>query len=212
MEFNVFLKKFQHIPVLTSKLVLTGEADPASLRVQMARWVKAGHLLLLRRGMYVFAELFKKRPDSSFYLASVITAPSYISLESALAYHGLIPEAVYTTTSVTTKRPGLFATPLGRFDYRHVHARYFWGYSVLSEQGGNAFMAHPEKALLDFVYLRSPRLTRAYLDEWRLQNFDRIDAARLLEYGRRFEKPGMQKTAQLLADYFAAQTKEERVL
>ena len=212
MEFKDFLKKYQYLAVLTSKVLLAGERDSASLRVQLARWVKAGHLIQLRRGVYVFASHFQKNNNSSYFLASVLNSPSYVSLEKAFEFYDLIPEAVFSVTCVTTKRPGGFDTPLGRFDYSHVQPRLFWGYGSIAGEGQIGFMAHPEKALLDFVYLKAPSLSRDYLDELRLQNLEKIDTARLLEYGRRFKKPGMLRAAQTLVTYIAEVRSGEETL
>ncbi len=212
MEFKEFLKKYQSLPVLDSRVFLTGERDTASLRVQLGRWVKAGNIIQLRRGLYVFAAPFQKTPCPQNFIASALKSPSYVSLEKALEYHGLIPEAVFSVTSVTTKRPGSYETALGRFEYQHIQSRLFWGYSAVASGGQTWFLAHPEKALLDFVYLRSVRLTREYLEEWRLQNFEHVNRTRLLEYGRRFEKPGMLRAAQALAEFMKKSRAKEKSL
>lgn len=212
MEFKEFLKKYQSLPVLNSQVFLTGERDEASLRVQLGRWVKAGNVIQLRRGLYVFAVPFQKTSCPQNFLASELKSPSYVSLEKALEYQRLIPEAVFTVTSVTTKRPGNYETSLGRFEYQHIHPRLFWGYSAVTFEGQTWFLAHPEKALLDFVYLRSVRLTQEYLEEWRLQNFENVDRKRLLEYGRCFEKPGILRAAQVLAEYMEKSRAKEKSL
>lgn len=201
MEFKEFLQKYQKLPVLSSKVILTGEAHSAALRVQLARWVKAGNIIQLRRGVYVFAQHFQKVNSSAYFIATVLTSPSYVSLEKALEFYGLIPESVFTVTCVTTKRPGSFKTPLGRFDYSHIQPRLFWGYSSIMLEGQTGFMAHCEKALLDLVYLRSPQVNHGYLDELRLQNLEKIDLNRLREYGRRFNKPGMLRASETLIKY-----------
>lgn len=209
MEFNSFLQNYQHLPVLDSKVLFIGEKSPALLQVQLSRWVRAGHIIQLRRGLYIFAPHFQKVACPQYYLAAILQSPSYISMEKALGYHGLIPEAVFPVTSVTTKRPGTYETVLGRFEYSHVQARHFWGYVAVGHQGQAGFMAYPEKALLDLVYLRSPRLSSGYLDELRLQNLEKIDPVRLLEYGRRFNKPGMLRAAETMAQYVASRAKEK---
>lgn len=201
MEFEEFLKKYQSLPILTSPVILAGEPQPASQRVQLARWVKAGYLFQLRRGVYVFAPHFQKVTPTPYFLASTLVSPSYVSLEKAMEFYGLIPEAVFTVTSVTTKRPIYYETPLGRFDYRHLHPRLFWGYTAVVTEEQTGFMAHPEKALLDLFYLQTPHIDNDYLDELRLQHLEKINAQRLLEYARRFEKPGILRAAQLVVRY-----------
>ncbi|MEI6437314.1 MAG: hypothetical protein WCO69_01035 [Candidatus Omnitrophota bacterium] len=201
MRIADFVNKYQHVPILTTDLLLTGVADPASLRVQLARWVKAGHLLSLRSGVYVLAPYFQKVVPTVYFLAQALKEPSYVSLEKALEFHGLIPEAVFTVTSVTTRRPGSLVTPLGRFDFQHIRAGLFWGYFAVTIGAQTGFMAYPEKALLDLFYLRAPGVTRDYLEGLRLQNMEKIDTGRLLEYAQKFGKPGMLRAAGMVAAY-----------
>lgn len=78
--------------------------------------MQKGVLVKIRRGLYTINLPFKEPPDT-FELAEIIYGPSYISMESALSYHGWIPEAVYTITSATTRRKKLFKTPLGVFAF-----------------------------------------------------------------------------------------------
>ena len=96
--------------------------------------------------------------------------PSYVSLETALAWHGLIPERVDEITSVTCKRARLFRTPLGRFSYRPVNEVAFgYGVGLQSADGGSFFLAEPEKALCDRVacvgQLRAQRDIPAMLED-----------------------------------------------
>jgi len=63
------------------------------------RYKKIGFILQIKRGLYAFPDNLP--PDA--YIANKLYSPSYISLEFALSYHGVIPETVYEITSVTTK-------------------------------------------------------------------------------------------------------------
>ena len=95
-------------------------------------------------------------PYSKELLANLIYGPSYVSLEYALYYHGLIPEAVCVVTSVTTGRKKRYRTPVGEFDYLHMPERFFSpGAEYFPLDRGRGFMmAGPEKALFDLLYLR----------------------------------------------------------
>ena len=135
------------------------------------------------------------------YVASLLKKPSYISLEKALEYHDLIPEAVAVYTSVTTKRPYRYISNIGVFDYRHIKISLFWGYDSVSVNGQTAFIASPEKALLDFFYIRGSDASVEYIDELRLQNLEDVDVGKLNEYARRFKKPGMRRIAGMLEKY-----------
>ncbi|HLF17914.1 MAG TPA: hypothetical protein VI749_03355 [Candidatus Omnitrophota bacterium] len=206
MEFNIFLQKAQDLPVVNTRVLSAGRVDSLSFKVQISRWVKAGKLIQLKRGIYLLAEPYRKIPVSEFYVAGVLKNPSYISLEKALEYHGLIPEAVSVFTSVTTKRPEMMKTPVGRYEYRHIKPSLFWGYTSLTTGGQTFFMATPEKALLDLFYLNHIDVSPDYLKEMRLQNVENIGLDKLLEYARRFKKKTLLRMARLLERY----VKEER--
>ncbi|MCF7899607.1 hypothetical protein K9L05_03095, partial [Candidatus Babeliales bacterium] len=93
---------------------------------------------------------------NDFELALNIYGPSFVSLESALSYHGWIPEAVYTTTCVTLKRSKEFKTPLGIFSYKHVPSDQFYlGVErTVIKPNIIIFIASPYRALADFIYTR----------------------------------------------------------
>ncbi len=122
--------------------------------------------------------------------------PSYVSLQSALSHYGLIPEAVPVTTSVTTLRPGRWDTPLGSYAFRHIKTEPFQDYRLL-EVGDEpeAFVASPEKALLDLVYLEPGADSQAYLQELRLQNLDVLDLDRLQDCAELASSPKLQRAA-----------------
>ena len=207
MEFSSFLAKVQDFPVVVTKVLFTGRRNPTSLKVQISRWVKAGKLIQLKRGFYLLNDPYRKISPSEFYIASVLKNPSYISLEKALEYHGLIPEAVTTYTCVTTKRPESFKTPVGCYDYKHVKPSLFWGYTSLNMNGQIIFMATVEKTLLDFFYLNHPKVTMDYLKEMRLQNVEYINPKKLLEYARRFKKKNLMQAAELVGQYIKGELK-----
>ncbi|MDP1586486.1 MAG: hypothetical protein Q8M07_01980 [Prosthecobacter sp.] len=89
-------------------------------------------------------------PVDPLVLSGLVYGPSYVSLETALAHHGLIPERVEEITCITSKRAKHFYTPVGRFRYEPVNERVF-GLGIRLEQarGGSYFLAEPEKALCD---------------------------------------------------------------
>ncbi len=191
MTFEELLRIVGNEPVFETGLLLAGNQDPNALRVQLSRWVRAGKLYRLRRGLYTLAPPYQRVRPHPFLVANHLVRPSYVSLQAALAYYGLIPEAVYVITSITTARPGKWQTPLGTFLYRHVRPTFFFGYrleEVAPDQ--RAFVALPEKALLDLIYLQPARGLHAYLKELRLQNLERLDPGRLQAFA---ERSGMVK-------------------
>lgn len=176
MEFSHFLEIVGDEPVFETGLLLAGDVDPSNIRRQLSRWKDGGKIYQLRRGLYALAPPFQKVDPHPFLVANRMVPASYVSLQSALAYYGMIPEHVPVTTSVTTGRPGQWETPLGSYDYRHIQVPFFDGYRlVVLSEGQQAFIAAPEKALLDLVYLEPGGDSSDYLRELRLENLDRLD-------------------------------------
>jgi predicted transcriptional regulator of viral defense system len=186
MKWPELLAKVGNESLFHTGFLLVGEVDAADLRRQFCRWIKDGRLVQLRRGWYAVAEPYRKNPPHPFFTANRLKKGSYISLQSALAEHGLIPEHVPVVTSVTTGRPEELSTPLGAFVYQHVKPSWFLGYTLRELGGGqSAFVATPEKALLDLIYLTPQADDPDYLSELRLQHLDRLDAERLRELAAR---------------------------
>ena len=128
---------------------LFGLSDVATASL-LHRYKKQGFILQVKRGFYVFPDVLP--PD--VYVANKIYAPSYISLEFALSYHGVIPETVYEITSVTTKTTRQFET-LGKvFSYRKIKKTAYTGYEIQKQQGLSFYIADAEKAFVDANYLR----------------------------------------------------------
>lgn len=176
MKWPELLLKVANEPVFNTGFLLAGEVDPDDLRRQFSRWVNDGRLLQLRRGWYALAEPYRKVQPQPFLLANRLKKASYVSLQSALAEHGLIPEHVPVVTSVTTGRPEEVRTPLGTFLYQHIKPSWFHGYTRRDVGGGQAvFVATPEKAFLDLVYLTPHADDADYLRELRLQNLERLN-------------------------------------
>jgi predicted transcriptional regulator of viral defense system len=190
MEFTELVEIIGDEPVFETGLLLAGNADPQDVRRQLSRWKQAGKIYQLRRGLYCLAPPFRKVHPHPFLIANRMIPASYVSLQSALAYYGMIPEHVPVTTSVTTSRPMHWETPLGIFDFRHIQVKFFDGYHLVDlGDKRQAFIVRPEKALLDLVYLEPGGDTLDYLTELRLSNLNRLDW-QLLEYlAERIKKP-----------------------
>jgi len=131
------------------------EREGPGLDALLKRAVGAGEVLRVRRGLYCLADRYRRAPIHAFELAQRILGPSYISLESALAHHGWIPEAVYTVTSVSTERSRSFDTPVGHFSFTRVPQNRFFAAVHRQEldDAASFFVASPLKALADYVYV-----------------------------------------------------------
>lgn len=148
-------EKLQKRPYLSeTELELTMNGTPDSRYSKVKRLLAQGKLLHIRRGLYCLTDkmgcVTKPHP---FELAQYIYGPSYISFESALSFHRLIPETVYTVTSATGKRSKEFQTPLGAFSYLHLPIENLYTQvELIKENDYQFFMAKPWKAICDYVY------------------------------------------------------------
>ncbi len=129
---------------------LSGLSSP---RDKITDLLRKGAIIRVKKGLYVFGDKYRRHPYSPELLANLIYGPSYLSLDYALAYHGLIPEKVTALTSVTTSRSRRFITPVGLFTYRQIPVRAFQTGFRRERANHNQFffVALPEKALADKV-------------------------------------------------------------
>ena len=209
MRFEQLLAAVGEEPLFESGLLLAGDVDAADVQRQLSRWTSAGRLVRLRRGLYALAPPFRKASAHPFVVANRVVRGSYVSLESALAHHGLIPEHVPVVTSVTTARPGTWRTELGIFLFRHVAPKRFGGYQLtplVADQ--QAFVATPEKALLDLVHLRRGGDAPEFLAELRLQNLEIVDRERLLAVARAAASPKLVRAAEIIVRLAEAEAEE----
>lgn len=184
-------------PVFRTGLLLAGDVDPVHVRRQLGRWVKAGKVYQLRRGLYALTPPFQQIKPHPFLIANQLVRPSYVSLQSALAFYGLIPEYVPLTTSVTSDRPQELSTPLGSYQFKRVRTDRFFAFNLEDlGEGQSAYLAEPEKALLDLVYLRPGGEDLLYLRSLRLQNLEGIGPDRLREIAQDFDSPKIERAAE----------------
>jgi hypothetical protein len=165
----------------------------------------------LTGGLYFIKKNDRKLHPSRFFLANQLLWPSYVSLEAALGYYGLIPEAVADVTSVTTKKTSQFNNPIGRFVYQHVKPDAFRGYrSYKDEAGLDCLIAEPEKAVVDFLYLNLRRFKTTakdvFRESYRFQNTERLNQRKILSFVRFFENSRLDAVAR----EFCAFVKEEK--
>ena len=129
---------------------LIGYAKP---RDRITTLLAAGNLIRIRKGLYVFGEKYRRNPVNRIMLSNLIYGPSYVSLDYALSFYGLIPERVENVTAVTTGQTKRFHSPFGVFTYQPLSpSRYAAGFSMKMESGAGFLIASPEKALIDKVW------------------------------------------------------------
>lgn len=162
-------------------------------RNNLTRWSHDELLIKLRRGWYAFPEMLR-RPDFSRYVACRIYRPSYISLHMALSIYGMIPEAVTDITAVTTLKTAHFENSFGQYFYQNLKPSMYFGYKPVTLSSATSavgspvqiwLLAHPEKALLDLLYLYPFYDSEAELEQLRLDEYfmtEELDTCRLTEY------------------------------
>ena len=175
--------------------------SPRFDRGNLGHWVKKGYLIRLRQDWYAFADLLQV-PEFSRYIAQKIYAPSYISLHSALAYYGIIPEAVTRITCVSTNRTTHYENAFGEYSYQTVKPELFFGYEPkVLLQGYTYHLALPEKALLDLLYLYPQYNTKREMLELRLDDYwmqEELNVSRLRDFAERASSKSLQKRTELL--------------
>ena len=142
------------------------------------RYKQQGFIVQIKRGLYAFPDALP--PD--VFIANKLYSPSYVSLEFALSYHGVIPETVYEITSVTTKATRRFET-LGKiFSYRTLKKAAYTGYDIHTQQGTSFAIADAEKAFVDANYFRLNRVQKP------ISRFhkEKLNAAKALRYASLF--------------------------
>jgi predicted transcriptional regulator of viral defense system len=188
MNIFEFKKKIEELPYFETKelrLVL-GDDFTATTLVNLKNWIKKGHLIMLRRGLYIISEMQHKIDALAF--ATKIYAPSYVSMEMALNYYGIIPEAVFTVTSVTTRKTKQFSTPMGKYSYQKIKKEAFGGFETKSQSGISFNLALPEKAMVDFLYLNRNILSGDYeqFKGYRFNEDFKFDKKKLIAFAEAF--------------------------
>jgi len=210
MNYGELLDIARNNLVFSSSLLLAGRGSAGSVRRQLDRWVKSGRLMQLRRGVYSVAAPYRAEAPHPFLVANHLRKPSYVSFQSALSHYGMIPEFVPATTSVTTGRPEELQTPLGRFVFRHVKKTAFFAYNQKEiSRGQSVFLASPEKALLDLLYLTPGSDSPEYLEELRFEPMDHFDWEAVRRHAERLKSRKLKRAVELLSSMTTRKSDQE---
>jgi predicted transcriptional regulator of viral defense system len=212
MKFDDLLAIVGNEPVFEPGQLQPGNTAPAQLQRELTRWVKSGRLHELRRGLYALAPPFRKISPHPFLVANRIVPGSYVSLQSALAHYGLIPEHVAVTTSVTAGSPGTWDTPIGRYHFRPIRPDLLTGFQRTAVgEGREALLATREKALLDLIHLELGAESPEVLQALRLQHLDHLDLGELRRQAAAMEamgEPQMVRAAEWIVQLARTQIEE----
>jgi predicted transcriptional regulator of viral defense system len=162
------LSPFEKLPYFTiagfKQLLNDGETLDRRAREMLSRWKRAGYILSLKRGVYMtrrFYELHRGDADFAPAVSAILVPQSYVSLEYVLQQAGILTEATYPITAMTTKNTRTIENSLGAFVYRHIKPSLYTGFSQQEYYSVILHRASVAKALFDFLYLRSlPRNLR----------------------------------------------------
>jgi len=180
---------------------------PDFCRDNFARWISSGEILRLKRNLYTFPE-YLQISDSALYFANMIYRPSYVSLFTALHFHGVIPEEVVQFTSVSTLKTAFFSNAFGSYTYHHISSDYMFGYELKKAEGQFPFvisMASPEKAMIDLLHLYPEYNTPEDMLNLRLnENYmsNEIDQEKMQNYVSRIDSPALSKRFNLLREAY----------
>lgn len=195
MNFYNFKNKMQKYGVFSRADI--NKIDPNFHKQQLSYWYKQGLVEKIRRGYYIFKDAELGKIDL-FKASNRIYDNSYVSLESALSFYGLIPEGVFTITAVSTKNTAYFTTPLTTFSYRHIKPVLFFGYNLLPN---GTKIASIEKLLLDYLYFHPEITNKNDFYGWRFNSvgfLEQADLDVLQKYAKKYPKSVQERLEQLL--------------
>jgi predicted transcriptional regulator of viral defense system len=195
-----FKNKFAKIPLIS--LVEIQKAFPNLDKRRLFEWTKKGYLENVKRGFYRFTDQPKSQ-GLLYFIANKIYYPSYISLESALAHYQVIPEVVFSATSISPLNTTQISSSLGYFNYRNLKQPLFFGYKLIPLNGLTICMASLEKAILDYLYLHSQLNT---VDDFKALRWDKevlkqLDIELFYDYLHLFNSKTLTKRAEILKKY-----------
>lgn len=164
-----------------------GVSQPAAQKL-LERYAKKGVFIRLKRDLYVLED----NQPPIFLIANKLYSPSYLSFETALSFHGVIPESIFSIVSATSQPTRTFEALGQEFVYHKIKEGSFKGYRVEKWGEEKIEMAEPEKALADLLYFVSlgkkdlpPRLDTS-----------EISKKKLMSYISLFDREGLQEEAQ----------------
>ena len=167
----------------------------------LTRWTKQNLLVKLRNSWYSFPE-YLEMPNFQYFVSNKMYSPSYISLHSALAFYGIIPEAIVHTTAVSSLKKANFENRFGSFSYQQILSDLMFGYEQKSFLNKNSLLfATPEKAILDLLYLfpfynNEQEITELRFDEEFMQ--PDLNVERLNKFTERFQSKALRNRVNLL--------------
>ncbi|MBI2417359.1 MAG: hypothetical protein HYV28_05545 [Ignavibacteriales bacterium] len=200
MDFITFTREMKTFPAFSLKE--TGKLSGKVYYHRIIEWQKKGYIKRIANSIYMFAD---EDLDEMYlyYIANRLYEPSYISLESAFAFHSFIPDAVYGITSVTSKKTATFRNDNLVFSFRTLHRKYNFAYSLINWRNVTVKMAEPEKAVIDYFYLNPHLNSIEQIEGMRfnaLQMKEKLDWDKISGYLTIYENKTLCKRIALLKE------------
>lgn len=206
------LSPFDNIPFFTIEAVKqvygaeTYSGD--TVRKSLYRWMKAGHVIQLKKGTYmtrVFFERHRSDRDFSPAISAILIPQSYVSLEFVLQQNAILSEITYPVTAVTFKQTRFIENKLGTFSYRNIKDILYTGFDFHEYLGVHFSQASLPKALFDYLYLRplsrgslSPRFNLAEDLRLNIEQISEQDQNKFSEFVEISKSKKMQKILKIL--------------
>ena len=211
MKYAEFKNAVLDKPLILSRDILRFKTGRQNILNQLRRWRKRGLLVRIKRGVYILNKNDRRINPSLKFLANQIYSPSYVSMEYALNFYGLIPESVHTVTSVSTRKTARFKNASGDFVYQHIQPSAYRGYKSLKDEAGLGFLiAEPEKAVVDFLYLNKSGIKAedksVFRESFRFQNTESLRRKKIMESAALFGNNALTGICRRFCDFI----REER--
>ncbi|MFH0731625.1 MAG: hypothetical protein V2A72_01735 [Candidatus Omnitrophota bacterium] len=206
MNYNEFKKETQNQPLVLSSDLLALKESKQAIRNQLERWRKKKLLIRLKRGVFLLNQSDRKLNISRAYIANQLYSPSYVSVEYALNYYGLIPERTNDLTSVSAKKTLRIVNETGNFIYQHIKPQAFRGFKAQKDDAGLAFfIAVPEKAIVDFIYLNLNKFKvqdkSIFEESYRFQNLEVLKTKIIMEFAKGFNSDKLLRVCKLFCEF-----------
>lgn len=201
MQYLELKKRFKDSLVFTLNDIK--KIEPFFHRQRLNDWQNKGYIKKIIKGHYIFLDL-EINDQVLFFIANKIFEPSYISLEMALSYYGLIPESVYEITSVSSKKTYAFKLPMAQFSYKKIKPELMFGYKLVNFNNHVFKIAEVEKAILDFFYINSKYKTMEDIEELRFSKdifLEKVSLEKLKNYLKQFKSAALEKRINLFVDF-----------
>lgn len=160
MKYSI-LSPFENLPYFTiegfRQIAGNDVTGDAHTRVALYRWVQAGHLIALKKGVYMHHRFYERHCQEAAFsgvVSAILLPQSYLSLEYVLQQHGILTDITYPVTSITVKNTHTIINFLGTFVYRHIQLDLYQGFQIEEAYGIPYAQASRAKALFDYLYLR----------------------------------------------------------